>query len=185
MSNSVFGLRLSDSELHFLDQAADTTDGILSKAGVLRVLIRQAMNSGWKPLDAGVTLTERATASTQEGGASVVSSSASSSITNKSINRFIKSLQPSLQCHEDLILAFWKAKTGSKSEAGWKLLNTELVKIQEAYGDKVVRDQLELATANRWKGVTLKNYEQFGLNKQPHRDDGVDWDALDKIRTGW
>jgi hypothetical protein len=166
MSNSVFGLRLSDSEHHFLDHAADTTDGILSKAGVVRVLIRQAMNSDWKPLDTGVTLTERATASTQEGGASVVSSS-SSSITNKSINRFIKSLQPSLQCHEDLILGFWKAKTGSKSEAGWKLLNTELVKIQEAYGDKVVRDQLELATANRWKGVTLKNYEQFGLKQQP------------------
>ena len=121
-------------------------------------------------LDRGVTLTERATASTQEGGASVVSSSNrsnTSSITNKSINRFIKSLQPSLQCHEDLILDFWKAKTGSKSEAGWKLLNTELVKIQEAYGDKVVRDQLELATANRWKGVTLKNYEQFGLKQQP------------------
>ena len=148
------------------------------------VVVRDLIDSAIKPLDRGVTLTERATASTQEGGASVVSSS-SSSITNKSINRFIKSLQPSLQCHEDLILGFWKAKTGSKSEAGWKLLNTELVKIQEAYGDKVVRDQLELATANRWKGITLKNYEQFGLNKQPHRDDGVDWDALDKIRTGW
>ena len=151
----------------------------LSVTGFINLILDQG-------LDRGVTLTERATASTQEGGASVVSSSSSSSsITNKSINRFTKSLQPSLQCHEDLILGFWKAKTGSKSEAGWKLLNTELVKIQEAYGDKVVRDQLELATANRWKGVTLKNYEQFGLNKQPHRDDGVDWDALDKIRTGW
>ena len=162
MNNSVFGLRLSDSEHQFLDQAADTTDGILSKSGVVRVLIRHAMNSGWQPLDTGITLTERATASTQEGGASVVSSSSSSS--NKRTNSlFIKSLQPSLQCHEDLILGFWKAKTGSKSEAGWKLLNTELVKIQEAYGDKVLRDQLELATANRWKGITLKNYEQFGV----------------------
>ena len=148
----------------------------LSVTGFINLILDQG-------LDRGVTLTERATASTQEGGASVVSSSSSSNKRTNSL--FIKSLQPSLQCHEDLILGFWKAKTGSKSEAGWKLLNTELVKIQEAYGDKVVRDQLELATANRWKGVTLKNYEQFGLNKQPHRDDGIDYEALDKIRTGW
>lgn len=138
----------------------------LSVTGFINLILDQH-------LDSGVTLTERATASTQEGGASEVSSSnrsnTSSSITNKSINRFIKSLQPSLQCHEDLILGFWKAKTGSKSEAGWKLLNTELIKIQEAYGDKVLRDQLELATANRWKGITLKNYEQFGLKQQPAR----------------
>ena len=190
MSNSVFGLRLSDSEHHFLDQAADTTDGILSKAGVVRVLIRQAMNSDWKPLDTGCKLgrpSDEGSAGEQssEGLTSSSNRSNTSSITNKSINRFIKSLQPSLQCHEDLILGFWKAKTGSKSEAGWKLLNTELVKIQEAYGDKVVRDQLELATANRWKGVTWRNYEQFGLNKQPHRDDGIDYEALDNIKTRW
>lgn len=50
MSNSVFGLRLGDSEHQFLEEAADGTDGILSKAGVVRVLIRQAMDSGWEPL---------------------------------------------------------------------------------------------------------------------------------------
>ena len=50
MSNQVFGLRLGDSEHEFLENAAVHTDGILSKAGVVRVLIRQAMDSGWKPL---------------------------------------------------------------------------------------------------------------------------------------
>ena len=50
MSNSVFGLRLGDSEHEFLENAAVNTDGILSKAGVVRVLIRQAMDSGWEPL---------------------------------------------------------------------------------------------------------------------------------------
>ena len=50
MSNSVFGLRLGDSEHQFLEEAAVNTDGILSKAGVVRVLIKQAMDSGWEPL---------------------------------------------------------------------------------------------------------------------------------------
>jgi len=55
---------------------------------------------------------------------------------------------------------------------------TELEKIQENYGDRVVREQLELATANRWKGVTLKNYEQFGLNK-PQKQSGINWDLIE------
>jgi hypothetical protein len=62
-----------------------------------------------------------------------------------------------------VILAFWDHKAGAKSEAAWKLLLTELSKIQERYGERVVRDQLELAAANRFKSVTLKNYEQFGI----------------------
>lgn len=68
-----------------------------------------------------------------------------------------------LDCHSDVILAFWDHKAGAKSEAAWKLLLTELSKIQERYGERVVRDQLELAAANRFKSVTLKNYEQFGI----------------------
>ena len=69
---------------------------------------------------------------------------------------------PVLECHLDLILAFWDHKAGAKSEAAWKLLMTELCKIQERYGERIVRDQLELAAANRFKSITLKNYEQFG-----------------------
>ena len=152
------------------------------------VVVRDLIDSAMKPLDTPATLgrpSDEGSAG-EQSSEGLTSKAVSSSSSNKRTNTlFIKSLQPSLQCHEDLILDFWKAKSGSKSQAGWKLLNTELVKIQEAYGDKVIRDQLELATANRWKGITLKNYEQFGLNKQPHRDDGIDWDALDKIRTGW
>jgi hypothetical protein len=72
-----------------------------------------------------------------------------------------KTIPPVLDCHSDVILAFWDHKAGAKSEAAWKLLLTELSKIQERYGERVVRDQLELAAANRFKSVTLKNYEQF------------------------
>ena len=56
MTNSVWGLRLGDAEHQFLEQTAAGTDGILSKAGVARVLIRQAMNSGWVPLDTSATI---------------------------------------------------------------------------------------------------------------------------------
>ena len=56
MTNSVWGLRLGDAEHQFLEQTAAGTDGILSKAGVARVLIRQAMNSGWTPLDTSATI---------------------------------------------------------------------------------------------------------------------------------
>ena len=101
-------------------------------------------------------------------------SPSSSSITSKKTS-FNKEVPPSLSEHTDLIRAFWKAKAGSKSEAGWKLLITELGKIQEKYGAKVVADQLELATAQRFKGVSLRNYEQFGIgakaaaNEPQHR----------------
>ena len=74
-----------------------------------------------------------------------------------------KTIPPVLDCHSNVIFAFWNHKAGAKSEAAWKLLLTELCKIQERYGERVVRDQLELAAANRFKSVTLKNYEQFGI----------------------
>lgn len=93
-----------------------------------------------------------------------------------------KTIPPVLACHSDLILAFWDHKAGAKSEAAWKLLMTELSKIQERYGERVVRDQLELAAANRFKSVTLKNYEQFGINAAtPTQAKTVDWDAVDNL----
>jgi len=76
-----------------------------------------------------------------------------------------KEIPPSLLCHSDLIHSFWDTKAGAKSKQAWALLMTELGKIQERYDDRVLRDQLELAAASRWKSVTLKNYEQFGLSQ--------------------
>ena len=93
-----------------------------------------------------------------------------------------KTIPPVLDCHSDVILTFWDHKAGAKSEAAWKLLMTELSKIQERYGERVVRDQLELAAANRFKSVTLKNYEQFGIKAStPTQAKTVDWDAVDNL----
>ena len=59
---------------------------------------------------------------------------------------------------------------------------TELTKIQDGYGDAALRTQLELAEANRWQGVTLSNYERFGLpgGNAPTKG-GVDWEAIDRM----
>ena len=78
-----------------------------------------------------------------------------------------KEFRPNLQCHADLILQFWDTKAGAKSKAAWELLQTELTKIQERYGDQPLRAQLELGAANRWKSVTLKNYELYGMKEAP------------------
>lgn len=92
-----------------------------------------------------------------------------------------------LFAHGELIRAYWKAKPKTKSQAAWNLLMRELTKIQDSYGDDVVRDQLVLAEAQRFQSITLKNYEQFGLPRgnAPTQADGIDYAALDAIRTPW
>ena len=59
------------------------------------------------------------------------------------------------------IREFWKVKRKTKTQAAWNLLMRELIKIQNKYGPDVVKSQLELATANGWKSVTLANYENY------------------------
>ena len=86
--------------------------------------------------------------------------------------------------HEDLIRSYWKAKPKTKTQAAWDLLMRELTKIQDNYGDDVVRDQLVLAEAQRFQSITLKNYEQFGVSKANTPTQGagkVDWDAIDAM----
>ena len=92
-----------------------------------------------------------------------------------------------LFAHEDLIRAYWKAKPSAKSAQAWKLLMTELTKLQDRYGDSVVRDQLVLAEANRWKGVSLLNYERFGMDRPntPTQTSEAEWERLNNIRTPW
>ena len=147
-------VNLTDAQVQFLVDRADPFSG---KSGVVRDLIDSARLGVDRPL----TLAERPAA---EGRGASTSYSLTKKRTTKSSSLEV---QPPLHAHEDLIRDFWKSKAGSKSEAGWKLLNTELLKIQEKYGDRVVREQLELAAANRWKGVSLRNYEQFGLKSAP------------------
>jgi len=163
-------IRVAAEEADFLDRVASRHEGILSKQGVLRLLLQQAEDSLWDPLDRPLTLAER----TASEGSGASTSSSTKKRTTKSSSLEV---QPPLHAHEDLIRDFWKSKAGSKSDAGWNLLMRELLKIQEKYGDRVVREQLELAAANRWKGVSLRNYEQYGVTAKK-KDDAFDWDQL-------
>ena len=153
-------------------------------------LIRDLIDMARQGVPGVATLTERREETPGQGGA-FLSGVSNKAVTTKRTNKnsSIKSVPPALHPHEDLITAFWKTKQGSKTDAGWKLLMTELGKIQDKYGDRVVRDQLELAAANRWKGVSLKNYEQFGLNTfgQPQKRTEADWDAIEAAmpKTPW
>ncbi len=77
-----------------------------------------------------------------------------------------RAIRPDLQPFTDLIRDFWRIKGGSKGDRAWALLQTELVKIKEKYGDAVVRQQIELAINGKWKGITEANYTRF-LPKGP------------------
>ncbi len=101
----------------------------------------------------------------------------------KSPPKATKEIPGNLFGHEDLIRAYWKAKPKTKTEAAWKLLMTELTKLQDTHGDSVVRSQLEQAEANRWQGITLANYERFGLPRSNTHQQAstVDWAAVEAV----
>lgn len=103
------------------------------------------------------------------------------------VARAIDPAYQSLQCHTDLIEEFWRAKKGRRSDRSWVLLLNGLTAIQSAYGDRVVREQLELAAANGWSSITLANYEKFGLprgNAPTQGNDKVDWSEVDRMTFG-
>ena len=100
----------------------------------------------------------------------------------------IREIPAHLFAHTDLIREFWRIKGGSKSDTAWKLLMTELGKIQDSYGDKDLREQLELGINGKWKGITLRNYENFstkrggGLNLKPGIGGSTfDWDSINGV----
>ena len=103
------------------------------------------------------------------------------------VTRAIDPAYQSLQCHADLIEEFWRAKKGRRSDRSWVLLLNGLTAIQAAYGDRVVREQLELAAANGWSSITLANYEKFGLPQRnaPAQGNGsVNWAEVDRMTFG-
>ena len=78
-----------------------------------------------------------------------------------------KSVNAPLKNFESLILEFWRVKKGSKGETAWKRLQGQLQKFLDAYGDDVVKDQLELAINGKWAGIEFSRYEQFKPVKKP------------------
>ena len=92
----------------------------------------------------------------------------------------------SLEFCKDLIVKFWAEKSGAKSEEAFNLLvNTSgLLGIKRKYGEKAVKEQLEEAIANKWKSITLKNYEAFGRPKNADKEPVTNHPAGRVFRNG-
>jgi hypothetical protein len=81
-----------------------------------------------------------------------------------------------------LIDSYWVVKPGSKSKQAWALLcgHKGVLGVKDKYGFDVAKAQLELAIANKWKSITLSNYEQFGLPRVIKRQEKeLDFEAMD------
>ena len=83
----------------------------------------------------------------------------------KAKKRFVFSVPEDLTPYKPALLEYWREyKTGRKSEKAAKLLITGIRDLLSTYGDAVVREQIELACAGNWRGITVKGYEQYGLS---------------------
>ena len=73
---------------------------------------------------------------------------------------------------KDLIVKFWAEKSGAKSEEAFNILIglKGLGGIHGKYGQIAVKDQLQEAIANKWKSITLKNYEAFGRPQKADKE---------------
>ena len=157
MSNKLLGIRISEDESQWVSETASQTDGIFSKQAIVRLLIRQAMVSNWSPLDKSETAPIM-----EKPAARRAYNNISNNSNNKKNNTIsLRTISPKLERHKELIEEFWRIKKGSKGETAWKLLQTELGKICDKYGNDVLAEQLQLAINGKWAGVTLRNYEQF------------------------
>jgi hypothetical protein len=153
-------VRITDEEAAALDFFASQTEGIITKQGLVRLLIRQAQASGWDPLTSAPSIQTMG-----EPAARRASNTLTSSSKNTSNNSLSMSIPAELESERDLIEEFWRLKKGSKGATAWKLLMTELGKLRSKHGSSVVREQLTLAINGKWQGITLKNYEQFSAPK--------------------
>ena len=77
-----------------------------------------------------------------------------------------------LEFCKDLIEKFWEVKKGSRSKEAYQLLigPKGLAGICKQHGQNAVTDQLEEAIANKWRSITLKNYEAFGRPKNADKE---------------
>jgi len=152
-----------------LDRIDAAKPDFLDRKGFLCLLLTQALD---KPGTLGAP---------SEAGAP--SNTSSILLKEKNINNRINKariISEALLQHTSLIEEFWRAKKGSKGDTAWKLLQTELGKLQASYGNAVVAEQLRLAINGKWAGVSASRYEQFkaprgGLQQAPEQTRHPAW----------
>lgn len=119
--------------------------------------------------------TERPTEKKQQGREVFYTSKVDNNI-NKEKKKFfsLNSTPPPIHLEfcKDLIEKFWEVKKGSRSKEAYQLLigPKGLAGICKQHGQNAVTDQLEEAIANKWRSITLKNYEAFGRPKNADKE---------------
>ena len=83
-----------------------------------------------------------------------------------------KVIDEELKPCEDLIIKFWKAKKGYRSEQAFNLLIGDygLLGIKKKYGLQTVKEQLEEGIACKWASITLKKYEMYGRPQKADKE---------------
>ena len=123
--------------------------------------------------------TERPTEKKKEGREVFYTSKEENIINKEKKKKWIfkaDQIHEELEFCKDLIVKFWTEKSGAKSEEAFKLLTGHygLLGIRRKYGlkdgEKAVKEQLEEAIANKWKSITLKNYEAFKRPKNADKE---------------
>ena len=83
--------------------------------------------------------------------------------------RYEIDVPPDLDWCKQRILEFWEVKKKNKTENAANFLFAQLNAIKEKYGEQVVLDQLELATAEGFQSITMNKYEKLGLPVANHK----------------
>jgi len=139
-------------------KAAAQCPKYLSTTGFINLIIDQGVDSG---VTLGKPSPERAQGRERGEGFTSSSNTLTTTNTSKEVNKCAKQVPTTLSDHEDLILAFWKVKKGSRGDIAWNRLIGQLERLQAAYGASVLSDQLELAINGKWAGIEVSRYESF------------------------
>ena len=83
-----------------------------------------------------------------------------------------------LLAHKSLVVEFWLGKGGSKNQRSWQLLEKGCLEILGSYGPDVLEEQIKLGIANKWKALSLANYESFKPIKRKEEKE-LDFEAMD------
>jgi hypothetical protein len=186
MALTTLTVRVDQEELDFLDRLALQHEGILSKQGVVRLLLQHAQAAGWDPLDRPLTLGEPSTKGEGSTSKAVNSKAVSTRSTKKTAYIEIGDrIAPELSfCRLDLIdwWALRRAQYGKQAvgtEQAWTASQNALLAILRVHGAQVVTDTVQAGLANAWRGFR----ESYAVLPKPatpaQGKKTIDWSAVD------
>ena len=83
-----------------------------------------------------------------------------------------------LLAHKSLVTEFWLGKGGSKNLRAWQGVEKGCLEILGIYGPDILEEQIKLGIANKWKSLSLANYESFKPIKRKEEKE-LDFEAMD------